>query len=373
MRHFKNPTNTLSYEEDGLNSQNFKQLFQATDGVITQQLITSYDDVDINLVDCQGNTTNIPTAKKTSNIDITDVRDITIINVNYLDVDFVGVQYVSGKTYNPITLEEEDSYYLSNLTPYFMNAKDYIQLEGFGWFEVKDIIFQDNIEVLVLNMTALNFPSDITNQVVKGTTRYNQLNYEVYEYSFDCNNLSGDYYLTYEATDSEFETLKEQTEYFNVLELQEDTYLLQYYNSENNETNYATGIQNKLRLRYSLEYKLIPNDTQDVYLTDTNAVSTEATYRDRYKLTLESIPLNMVRKVAIALTNDRLFLNGLSLLKDTELEVEEDGVSNLYKVTAQFVRSDYAISSITSDTSVVLPTGQLLLSNDITGSLLLAN
>ena len=254
-----------------------------------------------------------------------------------------------------------------------MNAKDYIQLEGFGWFEVKDIIFQDNIEVLVLNMTALNFPSDITNQVVKGTTRYNQLNYEVYEYSFDCNNLSGDYYLTYEATDSEFETLKEQTEYFNVLELQEDTYLLQYYNSENNETNYATGIQNKLRLRYSLEYKLIPNDTQDVYLTDTNAVSTEATYRDRYKLTLESIPLNMVRKVAIALTNDRLFLNGLSLLKDTELEVEEDGVSNLYKVTAQFVRSDYAISSITSDTSVVLPTGQLLLSNDITGSLLLAN
>ena len=75
---FKNPTNTLSYEEDGLNSQNFKQLFQTTDGIITQQLITSYDNVNINLVDCQGNTTNLPIVKKTSNIDITDVRDITI-------------------------------------------------------------------------------------------------------------------------------------------------------------------------------------------------------------------------------------------------------------------------------------------------------
>lgn len=370
---FKNPTNTLSYEEDGLNNRMFKQLFQVKDGVLTQQFRSSYENTDIKLIDCNGNENIIVPEKKSSNIGITDVRDVTVIEVYYLGNYFTGVKYVSGKTYNPITLDEEDSYYLGSLTPNFMNTKDYIQLEGFGWYEVKDIVFVDGLQVLVLNTTASNFPVEITNQIVKGTTKYNQLNYELYEFSIDCNNLSGDYYLTYNATDSEFQEINEQSEWFNVSESQEETYLLQYYNSENNETNYATGIQNKIRIPYSMELKFIPSDTQDVYLTDTNAVSVESTFRERYKLTTNPIPLGMIKKIGIALTNDRLFLNGMSLIKDSELEIEELSASNDYILTCQFVRSDYAISSISDENSIVLPTGQPLLSNDITGSLLFAN
>ena len=56
---------------------------------------------------------------------------LQLVNVNYLDVDFVGVQYVSGKTYNPITLAEEDSYYLSNLNPFFHECKGLYSIRGF--------------------------------------------------------------------------------------------------------------------------------------------------------------------------------------------------------------------------------------------------
>lgn len=352
-----NPTNTLSYEEEGcINARNFMQLYQKNDGVITQQYRSNYEDVEIKLINCKGEEQTILPTKKTSNFNITDVRDVSILKVNYLGAEYVGVQYVVGDTYDPDTLQKNGDYNLGSEVPDFMNVDDYIQIEGAGWYKVINVQYINNIETLILQAPAVSFPISL-NITVKGTSVYNLLPYEVYEYSIDLYNIDGSFKIKYKATDSEFETIEELTEWISVKEHQKDTYLLVYYNSENNETNYSTGIVNKLRLPYETTLTYLPNDTQDVYFTDTNAVTIENTYRDLYSLELKFIPMGMVRKVGLAISNDRLFINGLSLLKNSEMEVERQGNSNLYKVTLQFVRSDYAFTNIASDGSIILPTG----------------
>ena len=354
---FKNPTNTLSFQEEtGINRRSFKQLFEKKDGIITQQFKSNYTDTSVKMFNCSGGYVEILTEKKTSNFDITDVRDVSLKGVNYLGSSFVGVQYKTGNTYDPVTLTQDGSYNLGVSTPDFMNVNDYIQIEGAGWYQIVNVDYYDGIETLVLNSSVNGFPISM-NVTVKGTSVYDILPYEIYEFSIDMNTLSGDYYITYSATDSNYEDVEKISEWFNVSENQFSTYLLQYYNSENNETNYSTGIINKIRIPYEMKLTYLPNDTQDVYLTDTNAVNIESTYRDLYSLECRPVPLGMVRKIGLAVSNDRLFVNGLSLLKNTELEVERIGVSNVYKVIVQFVRSDYAFTNIASDGSIVLPQG----------------
>lgn len=368
---FKNPLNTLSYEEGSLkNNRSFKQVYQKTDGIITQQYRSNYNTVEVKLIDCDKNETILTPIKKSNNFNITDVRDVTIISVDYNGNAFVGVQYGSGNTYDPNTLSVNGSYNLGTEAPDFMNEGDYIQIEGAGWFKVTDVLYYSNKKTLVLSALVSSFPITVTGQTLKGTSIYNALDYELYEFSFDCNSLNGDYYITYKATDSEFSEINEITEYFNVSEKQDKTYLLSYFNSENNETNYSTGIINKIRVPYINDLTYIPNDTQEIYLTDTNAVNIESTYRDFYALDIYPCPMGFVRKIGLALSNDRLFLNGFSLLKNSELETERLGVSNLYSLRAQFVRSDYAFVNITDDGSIVLPSGEILGVDDNTEEVL---
>lgn len=371
---FSNPLNTLSYQENtAINFKTFKQLFQKTDGVITQQYRSNYENVTIKLIDCIENEVTLTPTKKTQNFDITDVRDVNINSFNYQNSSFVGVQYVTGNTYNPDTLDVTGQYNLGTQTPDFMNIDDYIQIQNAGWYRVKDIEYYNGIETLILDVLETSFPFTVTGQTLRGTAIYNILPYEVYEFSFDCNTLDGDYYLTYEATDSEFDSISKKTEWFNVKTFQPRTYVLQYYNTENNETNYSFGIKNKIRIPYNKTLDYSPSDTQDVYLTDTNAVSIETTYRDFYTLQTNYIPQGFLRKIGLAVSNDRLFLNGMSVLKNAELETERLGVNNLYILTIQFIRSDYTFTSISDDGSVSLPTGQPLGNNGDSNGLLFAN
>lgn len=356
-----NPLNTLSYEEQtGVNRRDFLQLYEKTDGLLTQQFDSSYENVTVTLVDCQGNESNILYEQKSNNSNITDVRDVTLTTVTYLEQSYVAVKYVSGNTYDPDTLAKNGEYFLGSLTPSFMGVGDGIILEGLGTFRVQDKIFSNNVQVLVLDILEFNFPVDVTGQIIKGTSKYNQLEYEVFEYSLDTSVLDGSYYIKYNATDSEFEEVNEVTEWFNISNKQENTYLLEYSNTVNNETNYSTGIINKIRIPYDVPLEYIPTDTQEIYNTDTNSVSLETTYRDSYKLYTDPIPQNLVRKIGFAISNNRCFINGLSVNKSENIEIEHIIGSNNYKMIVQFIRADYAYSSISQEGSIILPSGQPL-------------
>ena len=367
---FKNDTNTLSYEEEtSINNRSFVQLYKKTDGIIKQQFKSNYETNTVKLIDCNGTESIIVPEKKTSNLSVRDLRDTTIIKVDYFGAEFVGVKYVQGNTYDPNTLIKTGEYYLGNSVPDFMTVDDYI---GFGssWFRVKDIVILDNVQVLVLDVLVINFIVEIVGQVLKAESVYNILPYEVYEYSFDCDTLDGYYHINYEVSDSEFDTLKEITEWFYIAEEQPRTYMLQYYNTVNNETNYSTGITNKIRVPYEITKSYGAANEQDIYITDTNVVQIKASYRDLFTLEVRQAPMGFIRKIGLATTNDRLFLNGLSLVREGDVEIERDGLTNEYKATINFNRSDYVFSSIDEDGSVVLPSGQPLAKDDSQSGLL---
>ena len=86
----------------------------------------------------------------------------------------------------------------------------------------------------------------------------------------------------------------------------------------------------------------------------------EATNKKGYLLNVFPVPEGMVDKISLATSNDRLFLNGMSLLRSEEIESERLGVSNLYRVNITFIKSDYAFTSIADDGSIILPTGKPL-------------
>lgn len=370
----RNPVNTLSYEEESpINYRNFTQLFEKTDGnngVITEQYTSTYENMSIKLIDCQSNETVITPIQKTNNINLSDFRDVTIVTAVYQQVNYVGVQYITGNTYDS-NLNVTGSYVLNGLTPEFMNVGDSINITGLGWRKVIDIIIVNNAQTLILNQ--LSNTSAITPGVYIAESRYNLLDYEVFEFSIDLSVLDGNYCISYEATDSEFGTKKKQTEYFNVSDSQKDTYLLQYYNSVPNETFYQTGINYYLRIPRERDMTYAPSDTQEVYQTDTNVVSIETTYRDTYTLETQPIPVNMVRKIGLAISNDRLFINGLSVLKNEENEAERFGDTNNYVMNIKLIRSDYAFISNASNGQINLPTGQPLGIDGLGNGLLFVN
>lgn len=358
---FKNPRNTLSYEEETpINKRDFKQLYKKEDSKIFQQYRSNYENVDIKLIDCKGNESVIIPEKVTANTNITDVRDATVKAVNYLGASYVGLQYKQGNIYDPITLNINGSYNLDNLVPSFIKKGFFIQIRGAGWFEVQEVRFtEDRVQTAILQVSSNNFPFAMGTTSIT-TTIYDKKNYEVYQFGIDLSNLSGSYKLSYHAYNNILESEKWKSEWFNISDNQRPTYMLSYYNTVNNSMFYASGITNKIRLPDEMRLTQVSLDTQDIVLTSVNAVSVEASYRSTYELELRSVPSTMVKKIGAIVTNDRLFLNGLSLIKNGELQQERIGVTNMYKVTIPFVESDYAYTSNISDSSISLPSSNAI-------------
>lgn len=384
LRDNKSPniTNTLSYEEDvQVNECDFKQLFQNNDGVLTQQFATSYDNVTVKLIDCAGNESLIIPEQKTNNFNITDLRDVTVTNYDYLGRNYVAISYGSGNTYDPNTLLKNGEYFLGSLVPSFMNEGDGISIEGFsqgieisGTYRVQDVLFDNEInqQVLVLDVLNSDFPVSPNGFIARGATRYNALNYNYYEFNIDLSNLNGDYYITYEATDSEFETIEAITEIFNVAEKQEETVLIKYYNTVVNQTLYSTGIQYFIRIPIDEQIKYLPKQTKETFDTDTNSILVEGTHQDALTVTTQRIPTNLAKKISTISINDRVSINDLPVIFSEEIEVEAITGTNLYNVTFELKRSNEVLSNTnTIDGSVILPSGNALnIGNDGAGFLL---
>lgn len=377
-----NITNTLSYEEEvQVNECDFKQLFQNNDGVLTQQFATSYDNVTVKLIDCAGNESLIIPEQKTNNFNITDLRDVTVTNYDYLGRNYVAISYGSGNTYDPDTLVKNGEYFLGSLVPSFMNEGDGISIEGFsqgievsGTYRVQDVLFDNEInqQVLVLDVLNSDFPVSPNGFIARGATRYNALNYNYYEFNIDLSTLNGDYYITYEVTDSEFETIEAITEIFNVSEKQEDTVLFKYYNTVVNQTLYSTGIQYFIRIPIDEQIKYLPKQTKETFDTDTNSILVEGTHQDALTVTTQRIPTNLAKKISTISINDRVSINDLPVIFSEEIEIEAITGTNLYNVTFELKRSNEVLSNTnTIDGSVILPSGNALnIGNDGAGFLL---
>jgi len=355
----KNITNTLSYEEDvKINNRSYKQLFQQCDTIRTQ-IKSNYTTNEAKLVNCDGVETTITVTKATENLNITDVRDGTIF------IKFgnqIAVEFLAGNTYDPITLVQNGSYNLNGDLMQWINIGDYINIEGAGWCYITTILPPSQVSnAYTVVTTTLNNGLFTDLDVVKITSVYNAVDYDRYEFEIDMNALSGDYYVKLNMSDSTFGSKEYISEWFNVATEQECHHLIDYYNTKNNEINYATGITFRLRIPYIKNLKWQPEiDENEIYVTDTRTVLLESRIREAYEITFMPLPTAMAQKLVLALSHDKLQIDGLNYIKNDEPEVEPYGTTNLYSVKCTIVRSDYVFDNTGGTTAgeVILGAGQ---------------
>ncbi len=355
----KNITNTLSYEEDvKINNRSYKQLFQQCDTIRTQ-IKSNYTTNEAKLVNCNGVETTITITKATENLNITDVRDGTIF------IKFgnqIAVQFLAGNTYDPVTLVQNGSYNLNGDLMEWINIGDYINIEGAGWCYITTILPPSQVsEAYTVVTTTLNNGLFTDLDVVKITSVYNAVDYDRYEFDIDMNALSGDYYVKLNMSDSAFGNKEYISEWFNVATEQQCHHLIDYYNTKNNEINYATGITFRLRIPYIKNLKWQPEiDENEIYVTDTRTVLLESRIREAYEITFMPLPTAMAQKLVLALSHDKLQIDGLNYIKNDEPEIEPYGTTNLYSVKCTIVRSDYVFDNTGGTTAgeVILGAGQ---------------
>jgi len=174
---------------------------------------------------------------------------------------------------------------------------------------------------------------------------YNVVDFERYEFSFAALLLSGYYHIKVETTDTNFTNKSFTSEWLWVQEKHQKHFLIDYYNSVNNEINYSTGIRHRIRIPYVFQLKWKPNNTQDLYVTDQNTILLESRVREFYSFNAAPLPTAMAQKVVLALSLDRLFIDGQSYLMEGEPEATPFGDTNLYQVKATLVKADYVFDT----------------------------
>lgn len=364
----KTPDNTLSFEEDvKLTNYGFTQPF-IKDDVIPTQLETNYANITAKIINKLGNETSLLVSKKTANMDITDVRDVVAESVNYNNTDYTCLKYSGGKTYNPITLAEESDYNIGSNVPDWINKDDYINIEGVGWYKVLDVIYSVDAYVVVINQVFSDFPF-VTPKTLKATTVYNALDYENYEFDIDFSNYEGYYKVQVNFSDDRFISKQYLSEWLNIKESHPNTVLIEAYNTENNEINYATGIKHKMRLRLSEDIKWKPNSEIEVYTTDTNTVNLDTKYRGFWDLTAFPLPTIMAEKLVLMLLQDRLFINTVNYI--SEGEPESNPIGSQYQIKANLVKSNYVFELYSGKGEITIETTGVPLSISPGGGFLL--
>lgn len=352
--------NTLSYEENVENNNRFyTQPYEIGDGTITQQFKSSYEINEAFLIDCNGSETSLIVDQKTQNLNIEDVRDGRVISSEYLGQNYVSVQFGSGNTYDPVTLDVNGTYSLGVELPDWIDIGEYLNIQNAGWIKVIDIVRIEGVNTAIMNFLVSSYPETIPQQGLgrRITSLYNQLIYEVYEFNVDMSLLNGSYQIRIDLTDSEFNPVSYLSEWINVKETQEKTHFVQWYNTINNEINYSTGIVNKARFKYIYNMQWLPNDEQETFVANTNTVQIDSTVRNFYIVKLFPIPTAMNQKWNLLCANDRIFVDSVNFIRESEPETIYYNSTNLYQINQQLTEANYKFTSTLSDGSIDINEG----------------
>lgn len=337
----RNIENTLSFEEKvRVRNDAFLQLFQTND-VARTQIKTNYSTIEAKIIDKYNTETVLDVVKRSSNMSVTDVRDGETSDYLYNGANYVAITFKNGKTYDPITLIENGDYNLGENLPEWMNADDYVNVQGAGWFKVLDIVYTNNANAIIINVLSNEFA--LAHGIKKVSSVYNIVDYERYEFDINFGVYEGFYKVQIDVSDETFGSKQYVSEWLSIKDEHKNTHLIKAYNSVFNEINFGTGYYTVLRIPYVENIKWKPNTENDLYVTDTNTVNLEYKYRSFWDMNLRPIPTAMAEKITMVLGQDRLFIDGVNYVLESEIESKQIG--GQHQLKASLVKSNYVFDS----------------------------
>ena len=263
-----------------------------------------------------------------------------------------GVYFESGNILDYDTNVIIDSYSLNGGLPLWAKLGNSVNLNGVGYY-IDNIGFDEtvNAEVLIFN-GALSLSSLVRTHTLSCV--FNLQDYEVYEFTIDFSRfLNQNIILEIINDDPNFGNHIIQSETLHISPFLKDYLEINYWNTTNTNIIYSSGIRHLLRLPYN-RIKAADTDTHENGRTDTSTRLLKAEILEATEFEFMPFPLELYRKVKIALSLDNVFINEVGYIKGSEFQKENLGSSNLYKLTATMIKSGNEFnSSLSTEQDVI--------------------
>ena len=334
---YKNDENTLSWQLPFTeNACEYNQLFQDCD-IITTQIKSNYKNIVVTVIDENEVETNISVTQKSNYINLKDSREARVYNLANLGVQ-TGMYFTSGSTYDYYTGDVTGSYSLNGNLPAWGVIGNYVFYDS-AWFQISNIIYDDSKSAYVLVLD-VNYTG--AEQSLRVNSLYNLEDYNIYEFDIDMFDFT-DKKIQVNITETDdnvsFPAEVYLSEVLDIAETQEGTLSIEYYNDNNTDIFYATGIKNKVRI--PIEYFAGGySDNVESERTDSNTYLINSEGYENDLIAFKLMPKQIMRKVIQALSHKFVFLNEVQYVKEESPEITPLIGSNLYRVNAQMTKSN---------------------------------
>jgi len=327
---YKNRFNTLSCEENTPIANKFIQLFQTCDSSIKTQLKTSYQNVEVGAGD-----TEITPTKIVRNIGIKDYRDARYLNYE----GNLAITYTTGRRYDYDNGNVIGVYSLNGLLPEYAKIGTWLETD-YGILQITNIIINDSgNRILIMNSTLV-----ITDPTGRVKVIYNRENYDIWEFELNMSMFANLMFnvgirLFQDEPDEKFPDLYFISEKISVKERWTRTIEVIWRNSKNTDVYFFSGITMKNRLAFSDISTYIADGTIENQRTDSQVISIEASNYNGAELEISNLTTGMVQKINLALKHDYLVINEVAYKLQDNPELERQGKSNFYKLTAKLLEA----------------------------------
>lgn len=336
---YKNDENTLSCEVDVELPWHEVQLFQSSD-VITTQFKSNYENHTTKVIRENGDEVVVPVVKKSNYIGNKDSRDARKYD---LGGGKTGIYFTIGSIYNYDTgFPTGETHYLNGGLPLWAKSGGYVKV-GTEWFLIEDVLFDEskNAEIMVISSSYSG--ADVS--VIAGSI-YNIFDYEIYEFTIDMVDYIDEViHVSVKAESVHYDDINLLSEDINIQVKHDFAKEINYWNDDNNDIFYATGIKHKIRIPYYKREGDV-DDSSDVHKTDTNAILLSSELYEIDKFKFEPVTKEIWRKLMIALSCKNVLIDGVGYVKDSDFDTEGPlGDTNLYVLTAKMVKTGNVFTS----------------------------
>jgi len=330
---YKNDENTLSCElAYTQNPREVNQLFQDCD-VITTQIRSNYETITTTIIQEDGTEILVPVDQKTSNIGLKDKRDAIKYNVGN---NQTGVYFTSGDTYDYDTDIVNGTYALNGGLPNYGSIGNYLLIDT-AWFQIVSIIFDEdkNAEVLIIDEVY----TGVDVAIVVGSI-YNLQEYEVYEFTIDMGIYpSQKIQVNITETDSVFDDAIFLSEIIDVKTRHENTVEIKYYNDNNTDIFYSTGIEFLIRIPIDFISGGFTDENENEK-TDINTYLINSEVYELDEFNFDLLSKQLMRKVIQALSHKFVSIDGVGYVKNDSPTLTPLVGTNLYRLIASMIKSE---------------------------------
>lgn len=335
---YKTDENTLSCEVNVGIPYHEVQLFQTAD-VITTQFKSNYGTHTVKVVKSDQTEDSVPVTQVTSFRGLKDKRDAKKYD---LGNGKVGIYFTSGNIYDYDTGVASGVHNLNGLVPEWGVAGNYVSI-GSSWFLIERVFFDENKNADVLVITESFSLSEIT--VVVGCI-YDIYPYDVFEFPIDMSTyIDQSIRVKIECTDDNFSPIEFLSEQIDVAVRHENTLDINYWNDDNNDVYYASGIRHRIRPIFTKIEGVVEQESE-MHKTDTNALLLSADLYEGDRFIFEPTTKEIWRKLMAALSHKNVFIDGVKYIKNGDFETEGPlEESNLYVLKAPMLKAGNVYNS----------------------------